>query len=150
MKLKEDPKLFWSFYSIESKRRRIPETVCYNGVQSTNPATKVELFNQLFRTVYSVTSTERNFSFIDVVNPNLLLSIKTTAHEVREILHNLDITKAIGADNVPAHILKACCEELSTPLALLFNRSFSLGRVLVQWKFGDISPVCKANERDLV
>ena len=117
---------------------------------STDPARKVELFNQFFRTVYSVPSVERNYSFIDVVNPNLLLCIKTTADEVKEILQNLDITKATDADNVAARILKACSEELSTPLALLFNRSFSLGRVPEQWKLANITAVFKANERDLV
>ena len=80
----------------------------------------------------------------------LLLCIKTTADEVKEILQNLEITKATDADNVPARILKACSEELSTPLALLFNRSFSLGWVLEQWKLANITPVFKANERDLV
>ena len=79
VKLKEDPKQFWSFHSIKLKKRRIPETVRYNGMPSTDPARKVELFNQFFRTVYSVPSVERNYSFIDVVNPNLLLCIKTTA-----------------------------------------------------------------------
>ena len=78
------------------------------------------------------------------------MCIKTTADEVKEILQNLDITKATGADNVPARILKACSEELSTPLALLFNRSFSLGRVPEQWKPANITLVFKANERDLV
>ena len=78
------------------------------------------------------------------------MCIKTTADEVKEILQNLDITKATGADNVPAHILKACSEELSTPLALLFNRSSSLGRVPEQWKPANITLVFKANERDLV
>ena len=81
----------------------------------------MELFNQLICTVYSVPSIVRNYSFIDVVNPNLLLCIKTTAVEVKEILQNLDITKATGADNVPSCILKACSKELSTPLAILFN-----------------------------
>ena len=37
VKLKEDPKQFWSFHSIKSKRR-IPETVRYNGMPSTDPA----------------------------------------------------------------------------------------------------------------
>ena len=55
--------------------------------------------------------------------------VKATAVEVKEILQNLDITRATGEDNVPARILKACSEELSVPLALLFQRSFSLGRV---------------------
>ena len=48
MKLKTDPKLFWSFHSMKSKRKRIPEIVYYNEAHSTNPATKVELFNQFF------------------------------------------------------------------------------------------------------
>ena len=39
--------------------------------------------------MYSVPSVERNYFFIDVVNPNLLLCIKTTADEVKEILQNL-------------------------------------------------------------
>jgi len=69
---------------------------------------------------------------------------------VKRILQNLDVTKATGADNIPARILKVCSEELSKPLALLFNRSFSLGRGLVQWKLANISPVHKANEKDLV
>ena len=90
-----------------------------------------------------------NFS-TDVVNPNLLMSIKTTTGEMKSILQNLDVTKATGADNIPARILKACSEELSTPLTLLFNRSFSLGKVPAQWKLANISPVHKANERELV
>ena len=68
----------------------------------------------------------------------------------KRILQNLDVTKATSADNIPVRVLKVCSEELSKPLALLFNRSFSLGRVLVQWKFAYISPVHKANERGLV
>ena len=149
MKLKTDPKLFWSFHSMKSRRKRIPEIVYYNETRSTNPATKVELFNQFFRTVYSAPTSEKTFP-IDVVNPNLLLSLKTTASDVKRILQNLDVTKATGADNIPARILKVCSEELSKPLALLFNRSFSLGRVPAQWKLANISPVHKANERDLV
>ena len=69
---------------------------------------------------------------------------------MKRILQNLDVTKATGADNIPARILKVCSEELSKPLALLLNRSFSLGRVPVQWKLANISPFHRANARDLV
>ena len=80
----------------------------------------------------------------------IIASNHITTSEVKSILQNLDATKATGADNIPARILKVCSEELSKPLALLFNRSFSLGRVPVQWKLANISPVHKANERDRV
>ena len=69
---------------------------------------------------------------------------------MKRILQNLDVSKATGADNIPARILKVCSEELSTLLVLLFDRSFSLGRVPVQWKLAKISPVHKANRRDFV
>ena len=65
---------------------------------------------------------------------------------MKEILQYPDMTKATGADNVPACILKACSKELSTPLAILFNRSFSLGRVPEQWKLANITVVFK-NEK---
>lgn len=48
MKLKTDPKLFWSFHAMKSKQKRIPEIVYYNETHSTNPERKVELFNQFF------------------------------------------------------------------------------------------------------
>lgn len=48
MKLKTNPKQFWSFHSTKSKQRRIPETVYYNGAHSTDPVIKAELFNQFF------------------------------------------------------------------------------------------------------
>ena len=69
---------------------------------------------------------------------------------MKRILQNLDVTKATGADNIPARILKVYPEKLSKPLALLFKRSFSLGRVPVQWKLANILPVHRANDRDPV
>ena len=35
-----------------------------------------------------------------------------------ESRQTFELTKATGTDSVPARILKACSEELSTPLAL--------------------------------
>ena len=84
MKLKTDPKLFWLFHAMKSKQKRIPEIVYYNETHSTNPARKVELFNQFFRTVYSAPTSEKTFP-IDVVNTNLLLSLKTTARSEKNL-----------------------------------------------------------------
>ena len=47
-KLQENPKHFWSFYS-RSKAKRIPETVIYENVHSSDLQSKVELFNNFFQ-----------------------------------------------------------------------------------------------------
>ena len=82
--------------------KRIPEIFCNCLINS-------------FRTVCSAPTNKKTFS-IDVVNLKLL-SMKITASEVKGILQNLGVTKATGADNIPARILKVCSEELSKPLA---------------------------------
>ena len=68
----------------------------------------------------------------------------------REILRSLDSTKATGVDGVPARILKVCADELSIPLTLIYNLSFSLGEVPLLWKKPNITPVFKNNDKGLV
>ena len=47
-KLKTNPKQFWSFYSLKSKSRRIPQAVSYENIIATDPTKKPELFNRFF------------------------------------------------------------------------------------------------------
>ena len=48
MKLKTDPKLFWSFHAVKSKRKRIPEIVYYNGAHSTKSSNKGGTVKSIF------------------------------------------------------------------------------------------------------
>ena len=87
-KLQDNPKHFWSFYSVKSKTKRIPETVIYD-ICSTDTFSKVELFNKFLHSIYLKDSTDVNGPTTDVVNPNLLLNVTTTAFEVEGILRRL-------------------------------------------------------------
>ena len=78
-KLQDNPKHFWSFYSVKSKTKRIPETVINDNVCSTDTSSKVELFNKFFHSIYSIDSVDVNNPTTDVVNRNLLLNVTTTA-----------------------------------------------------------------------
>ena len=149
-KLQDNPKHFWSFYSVKSKTKRIPETVIYDNVCSTDTSSNVELFNKFFHSIYSIDSVDVNNPTTDVVNPNLLLNVTTTAFEVQGILRRLDIHKSPGVDNIPSRILQICAKELSVPLSHLFNLSLRSGVMPTLWKSANITPIHKNNNKELV
>ena len=154
-KFKTNPKQFWSFYSLKSKSRRIPQAVSYENIIATDPTKKVELFNRCFRTVYSESTLQPSScgspSIVDVVNPRLLLNLESSEEAVGKILCNLNIHKATGVGGIPARILQGCARELAKPLNLLFNCSRLLqGRLPYLWKRVNISPVHKIGNKELV
>ena len=108
---------------------------------------KASLFNEFFGSVFSTRALDSVSLHVDVVNPNLLMDVSTTRNEVKSILSQLDANKATGVD---ARILKECADELSYPLALLFNSALRSGRVPSLWKRANVTPVFKAEAKDVV
>ena len=111
---------------------------------------KVELFNKFFHSIYSKDSTDVNGPTTDVVKPNLLLNVTTTAFEVEGILRRLDINKSPGVDNIPSRNLQICAKELSVPLSHLFNLSLRSGVMPTFWKSANIIPIHKNNNKEFV
>ena len=80
------------------------------------------------------------------------MSVSTSALEVQEILAELDVNKATGADNIPARILKECFRELLHPLSTLFNITCLLDWAWLtqEWKRDNITPVFKSDNKNSV
>ena len=151
-KLKTNPKEFWSFHSLKSKTKRLPEvlTSTSKSKSAKDPVDKASLFNEFFSSVFSTRALDSVSLHVDVVNPGLLMDVSTTRNEVKSVLSQLDANKATEVDGIPARILKECAEELSYPLALLFNSSLRSERVPSLWKRANVTPVFKAEAKDVV
>ena len=85
-----------------------------------------------------------------MVHSDLLMGMSSKASEVKNILPKLDVSEAIGADNIPARILPEFSLELSYPLSNLFNIYFRLGVVPQVWKRANNNPVFKSDHKNLV
>lgn len=107
------------------------ETMSHSSIDTSakNPVSKAFLFNDFLSSVFSTRSSDFSSLQIGVVDPNLLNDVFTSHTEVRDILCKLEVNEATGVDGIPARILKECAQELSYPLALLFNTSLKSGRV---------------------
>ena len=56
--------------------------------------------------------------------------------------------KSHGVDGIPPKLLKEIVEQISTPLAKLFNLSLEEGIVPSEWKEANITPLFKKASRD--
>ena len=111
---------------MKSKTRRIPPVVTFKLNSASDPAEKASLFNEFFSSVFICTSADPVALRNNVIHPDLLMRVCTSALEVHKILAKLDANKATGADNIPARILKEFFRELSHPLSILCKLSFRL------------------------
>ena len=68
---------------------------------------------------------------------------------VRKELRRLNTAKASGPDDIPAHVLKSCADELSHPLTKLFSLCFRKQIQPCQWKCARAVPVYKKKSRSL-
>ena len=74
---------------------------------------------------------------------NLKLHISVTSKMVKEVIMNLDLSKASGLDCIPVVIPRNCEPELSCILAELFNKCLKESCFLDRWKISSVVPVFK-------
>ena len=72
--------------------------------------------------------------------------ITVSVEEVVNNLLNLDVTKAHGPDGIHPRLLKECSEQIGPSLCALFNHSLNCGRVPIEWKAANITPVHKESK----
>jgi hypothetical protein len=119
--------------------------ITYNGITEKTSREKAELFNSYFVSVFwtsrSNKSTE-NDDYDDTPSETHveLSDITVSAEEVVNNLRNLDVTKAHGPDEIHPR-LKECSEQVGPSFCALFSHSLTCGRVPMEWKAANITPV---------
>ena len=152
-KLKSNPTKFWSFHSLKTKTKRLPEVITYRSKAKSakDPLEKASLKTTSLDqcSPQKISDLSAVVPHSDVVNPDLLMEVSTSNNMVKDIISMLDIIKATGIDGISARVLKECAEELSYPLTLLFNLSFRSGKFPASWKRAHVTPVHKADAKDV-
>ena len=81
---------------------------------------------------------------------NKLVYVQTSEAEVKQLLLDLDVEKAVGPDNISPRLLRQCADELSCPLATLFNHSLRTSEWPSEWKLSRVVPVHKKSDKSVV
>lgn len=97
----------------------------------------------------SSNSTYHNYlSRHKILNPSSFFLTPTTPDEVKLLIKSLKPKKSSGNDKLTPILIKQLDLEISYPLSVLINKSFSEGIVPDALKIAKVIPIHKAKERD--
>ena len=92
-------------------------------------------------------------SVLPSLNKSTLFSIKDvkfTKDDITKYIRKLNPNKVHGHDNIPIRILKIFDHSISLPLFIIYGNCIKNNYFPDEWKKGNIIPVFKKNERNLV
>ena len=147
------PKSLWAnIKQLLPKSTSIPTvSVMVGDEEVSDPLGIANAFNTFFTTVGSDLATQfANQADPPVIPSSGYESFKfkfITASEVMTLLSGLSISKAHGTDNIMARSLKVAANELSFPLATIYNFSLLTGTIPSEWKQAVVTPVFKEGDR---
>jgi hypothetical protein len=148
---KRNPKLVYSYVkSKTSVKDQVRALVNTNGQVVTERSVIAEVLDDQFESVF-VDEDPGELPYFEPKRQDafgveeLMQCLDETI--VQERLFTLKSDKACGVDEISTHVLKMCAKGFALPLSLIFRRSIAEGRVPVQWKEANISPIFKKGSR---
>ena len=134
-KTKTNSKVFWKFVNSKIKvRSTIPELYTTSKPDpnkiTKNDHEKAEVLGKFFSSVY-VKEPEWTWVLDDDDKANIKeeLKLDITKEIISKKLHELNINKSPGPDNMHPKVLKELASVLIDPLFIIFNISLRLGKI---------------------
>ncbi len=125
---KKNPKMFWSYAQSKMKTKPGIPDLEYEGKVATTDLEKAEVLAEFYSSVFTQEpNTQLPLFPLKEINHVFMLHPITKA-EVTEKLTKLKINKSPGPDCMHPRVLQETAEELSVPLAIIFNNSMHLGK----------------------
>ncbi|KAK8754343.1 hypothetical protein OTU49_015693, partial [Cherax quadricarinatus] len=146
---KTNPKGFFQVYRSKI-RDKIGPLKSNSGQITDSDKDMCEILNTYFLSVFTQENTSDIPEITDYVEQDdKLCTIAVTSDMVLRQIEKLKPNKSPGPDELFARVLKECKDELSIPLANLFNISLQTGIVPDKWKMANVIPIYKAGDRSL-
>ena len=93
IKVKENPKTFWSYIKHKTGQGSIPETIVQEGVNVSDSMLKARAFNQYFQSVFNKSDMHCNFPICSPVIETELSDTVISEETVLTVLMSLDVKK---------------------------------------------------------
>jgi len=78
-----------------------------------------------------------------------ILDFVVTDEVIKNLIDHLNPEKSIGPDDIHARMLIELTDQLADPLAFIFNETLRQGKVPLDWKRANVSPIYKKGARNL-
>ena len=143
--------------NIKSKNFDQPSCVQNGSMMATDPTDISNSFNKYFTSIADDILRKRKFegnnSHLDYLPPPLQNSIALhlcDEIEIKTIIASIDTCKSYGPNSIPTEFLHLLKDEISGPLSILFNLSFTTGTFPDMLKIAKTIPIFKKGSKLLV
>ena len=144
-------KLFWKTSKQLLNTRKSTSTIPTLNLNNEHAETviqKATMLNDYFTTQSTVIDDNRPLPQLPPVD-RTLQSIFISSQEVKDVLLNLDISKACGSDLISPRLLKEGACAVAVLLSTVFNLSLDQGHFPQAWKQGNLTPIHKKDDKSL-
>ena len=107
----------------------------------------MDCLNKYFTSITNIDDSNTQLPPFEAKTLNNLTDISCTANEVETLINLLNPNKATGPDDISNRMLKLVSKEVSTPLSILFNKSFNEGNFAMKWKESNVLPLHKKGDK---
>ena len=146
-----DPKVYWTVLNNILHNVKIPSIypILASGKTITNIVEKANLFNNFFASQCTPLQNTSKFPPLLMKTDKGLNTISFKDSDITSIIKSLKLTKAHGAD-ISIRMIQLCVNSITLPLTLIFKFSLRNGVFPATWKMGNIIPVHKKKEKNIV
>ena len=120
-----------------------------NGDIISDTKQKADSLNEYFTAQTQIPNDTNSPIPLVSLSTHSLSVVETDELEVLNLLSNVDISKACGLDNISNRIIKLCAIGIHKPFTRLLNTSFRLGQYPNAWKFANVIPLFKKDNRQV-
>ena len=149
--IKNDSKSFYAYARSKQKVRvKVGPLENNRGNIISDGFQMAEVLNEYFSSVFTtedISSLPIPFTKFEGSKPEHLRQLFVTPEMIAKKIKKMKDNKSPGVDGIPQKLLKEIVEQISTPLAKLFNLSLE-GIVPSEWKEANITPLFKKGSRN--
>ena len=134
---KTNKKGFWNYVNSRRKTRtKIADLRTNSGTFTSDDLDKADILHQQYANTFTIedlSSPPPNFRPRQL-QTQPLETVHITEEMVHKKLQSLRSDKSPGPDKLHSRILKELAKELTTPLAIIYNKCIDKGTLSSQWK----------------
>ena len=150
--IKNDSKSFYAYVRSKQKvRDKVGPLENNMGNIISDGFQMAEVLNEYFSSLFTtedISSLPVPFTKFEGNQSEHLGQLFVTPEMIAQKIKKMKDNKSPGVDGIPPKLLKEIVEQISTPLAKLFNLSLEEGIVPSEWKEANITPLFKKGSRN--
>ena len=153
--IKNDSKSFYAYHYVRSKQKvrdKVGQLENNSGNIISDGFQMAEVLNEYFSSVFTtedISTLPVPFTKFEGNKSKYLGQLFVTPERIAKKIKKMKDNKSPGVDGIPPKLLKEIVEQISTPLAKLFNLALEEGIVPSEWKEANITPLFKKGLRNM-